>query len=187
MQQAGSCRKKPCGTGEGITHPERKRRMEMGRRMKAARVNRVGPPDVISIEDIAVPSPGEQDVLVRVRASGVGPWDALVRTGKSRLPLTLPVTLGSEIPSAIGYCSNQGRPDAHEFHAVQCFRMRAHPTPIYRTGFPCSFPGAKSRRRQDRAAAVLSLVGGFESSRAHQKSERVAVRVVARSTAGQWP
>jgi NADPH:quinone reductase-like Zn-dependent oxidoreductase len=65
------------------------------------RVNRVGPLDVIAIEDIAVPSPGEQDVLVRVRASGVGPWDALVRTGKSRLPLTLPVTLGSEISGIV--------------------------------------------------------------------------------------
>lgn len=69
--------------------------------MKAARVNRLGPPDVISIEDIAVPSPGEPDVLVRVRASGVGPWDALVRTGKSGLPLTLPLTLGSEIAGTV--------------------------------------------------------------------------------------
>jgi NADPH:quinone reductase-like Zn-dependent oxidoreductase len=69
--------------------------------MKAARINRLGPPEVITIEDIAVPSPGEQDVLVRVRASGVGPWDALVRTGKSGLPLTLPVTLGSEISGVV--------------------------------------------------------------------------------------
>ena len=75
--------------------------MEMGSTMKAARVNRLGPPDVIAIEDIAVPSPSGQDVLVRVRASGVGPWDALVRTGKSGLPHTLPVTLGSEISGIV--------------------------------------------------------------------------------------
>ena len=73
----------------------------MGRAMRAARVNRLGPPDVIAIEDIAVPSPGEQDVLVRVRAAGVGPWDALVRTGRSGLPLTLPVTLGAEISGIV--------------------------------------------------------------------------------------
>jgi NADPH:quinone reductase-like Zn-dependent oxidoreductase len=69
--------------------------------MKAARVNRLGPPEVITVEDIAIPSPGEQDVLVRVRASGVGPWDALVRTGKSGLPHTLPLTLGSEISGIV--------------------------------------------------------------------------------------
>jgi NADPH:quinone reductase-like Zn-dependent oxidoreductase len=69
--------------------------------MKAARVNRLGAPDVIAIEDIAVPSLGEQDVLVRVHASGVGPWDALVRTGKSGVPHTLPLTLGAEISGVV--------------------------------------------------------------------------------------
>lgn len=69
--------------------------------MKAARVNRFGPPDVISIADIPIPPPGEQDVLVRVCACGVGPWDALVRTGKSGLQQTLPLTLGSEVSGIV--------------------------------------------------------------------------------------
>jgi NADPH:quinone reductase-like Zn-dependent oxidoreductase len=69
--------------------------------MKAARVNRFGPPDVISIADIPIPPPGEQDVLVRVCACGVGPWDALVRMGKSGLRQTLPLTLGSEVSGIV--------------------------------------------------------------------------------------
>lgn len=69
--------------------------------MRAARVHKPGPPDVIVVEDINLPEPGEQEVLVRVYAAGVGPWDALVRTGESDLPHTYPVTLGSEISGVV--------------------------------------------------------------------------------------
>jgi NADPH:quinone reductase-like Zn-dependent oxidoreductase len=69
--------------------------------MRAARVHKPGPPDVIVIEDLEVPEPGAQEVLVRVYAAGVGPWDALVRTGKSGVPHTYPVTLGSEISGVV--------------------------------------------------------------------------------------
>ena len=69
--------------------------------MRAARVYKPGLPDVIVVEDIALPAPGEEEVLVRVSAAGVGPWDVLVRTGKSGLPQTYPVTLGSEISGVV--------------------------------------------------------------------------------------
>jgi NADPH:quinone reductase-like Zn-dependent oxidoreductase len=69
--------------------------------MKAARVHQWGPPDVIAIENIDVPEPGDEEVLVRVYAAGVGPWDALVRTGDSGLPQTLPLTLGSEVSGVV--------------------------------------------------------------------------------------
>ncbi len=69
--------------------------------MYAARVHKPGPPDVIVVEDIDLPAPSEQEILVRVCATGVGPWDALVRTGKSGLPQTYPVTLGSEISGVV--------------------------------------------------------------------------------------
>src|SRR5258708_30582934 len=65
--------------------------------MTAARINQLGPPQIIALERIDVPEPQELQVLVRVCAAGVGPWDALVRTGKSGLPLTPPLTMGSEI------------------------------------------------------------------------------------------
>ena len=44
--------------------------------MKAARIHRFGPPDVIVIDDVPKPRPGPGEVLVRVAAAGVGPWDA---------------------------------------------------------------------------------------------------------------
>src|SRR6516225_5803355 len=67
--------------------------------MKAARIHQLGSPDVIAVESIRVPEPGDEDVLVRVHAAGVGPWDALVRTGK--IPEALPLALGSEFSGVI--------------------------------------------------------------------------------------
>ena len=69
--------------------------------MKAARVHRFGPPNVIAIEDIAIPQPGSGEVLVRVAAAGVGPWDAWIRAGKSALPQPLPLTLGSDFSGVV--------------------------------------------------------------------------------------
>src|SRR5262249_17780209 len=65
--------------------------------MRAARFHKPGPPDVIVVENIDLPEPGERELLVRVSAAGVGPWDALVRTGKSGFLLTLPGAPDSEI------------------------------------------------------------------------------------------
>jgi NADPH:quinone reductase-like Zn-dependent oxidoreductase len=56
--------------------------------MRAARIHRFGPPNIITIERTDVPEPRDREVLVRVRAAGVGPWDALVRKGMSGLPQT---------------------------------------------------------------------------------------------------
>jgi NADPH:quinone reductase-like Zn-dependent oxidoreductase len=69
--------------------------------MKAARVHRFGPTNVIAIEDIAIPQPGSGEVLVRVAAAGVGPWDAWIRAGKSALPQPLPLTLGSDFSGVV--------------------------------------------------------------------------------------
>ena len=43
--------------------------------MTAARVHRFGPPNVITLERIDVPEPQDQEVLLRVHAAGLGPWD----------------------------------------------------------------------------------------------------------------
>jgi NADPH:quinone reductase-like Zn-dependent oxidoreductase len=69
--------------------------------MKACRVHRFGPPDVITFEDIPQLAPGEGEVLVRVKAAGVGPWDGWIRGGKSALPQPLPLTLGSDLSGIV--------------------------------------------------------------------------------------
>lgn len=65
--------------------------------MLAARVHAYGGPSSIKIEAVPTPAPGPGEVLVRVMAAGVGPWDALIRTGHSGVPQSLPLTLGADI------------------------------------------------------------------------------------------
>src|SRR3954463_12324614 len=69
--------------------------------MKAARVHQFGGPDAITIEEVAAPRPESEEVLVRVHAAGVGPWDAWIRAGRSVLPQPLPLTLGSDVSGVV--------------------------------------------------------------------------------------
>lgn len=69
--------------------------------MKAARIHRFGSPDVIAVEDIPRPSPATGEVLVRVAAAGVGPWDAIIRDGRSKVSPQPPLTLGSDLSGVV--------------------------------------------------------------------------------------
>ena len=71
--------------------------------MKAIRVQEFGGIDAIKLEEIARPVPAAGQVLVRVSAAGVGPWDAWVRAGLSKLGQPLPLTLGSDISGTVEY------------------------------------------------------------------------------------
>jgi NADPH:quinone reductase-like Zn-dependent oxidoreductase len=64
--------------------------------MRAARVHRFGGSEVIALERVPVPAPAPGEILVQVKAAGVGPWDALIRSGKSALEQPLPLTLGAD-------------------------------------------------------------------------------------------
>ena len=69
--------------------------------MMAWRVHQFGPPDVMRFEQVSQPNPGPGEVLVKVEAAGVGPWDGWIRAGKSVLPQPLPLTLGSDLSGEI--------------------------------------------------------------------------------------
>ncbi len=69
--------------------------------MKAARIHSFGGPGVIMIDEVPVPAPREGEVLVRVLAAGVGPWDALIREHKSVVDVPLPITLGSDLAGVV--------------------------------------------------------------------------------------
>ena len=69
--------------------------------MMAWRVHEFGPPDVMKFERVLRPNPGPGEVLVKVEAAGVGPWDGWIRAGKSALPQPLPLTLGSDLSGEI--------------------------------------------------------------------------------------
>ena len=69
--------------------------------MKAGRNHYFGPPNAIVIDDIPCPTPEEGELVVRVAAAGVGPWDALIREGKSVVQLSLPIILGSDLAGIV--------------------------------------------------------------------------------------
>jgi NADPH:quinone reductase-like Zn-dependent oxidoreductase len=71
--------------------------------VQAIRVHHFGGLDSLVVEDVPRPAPGEGEVLLRVKAAGVGPWDALVRSGRSVLPQPLPLTLGSDVAGLVEY------------------------------------------------------------------------------------
>ena len=69
--------------------------------MKAGRIHHFGPPNAIVIDEIPCPSPEEGELVVRVAAAGVGPWDALIREGKSVVHLPFPIILGSDLAGTV--------------------------------------------------------------------------------------
>ena len=70
-------------------------------RTKACRVHAFGSPSNIVLEEVDLPQPGIGEILVRVKAAGVGPWDGWIRSGKSVLPQPLPLTLGSDLSGVV--------------------------------------------------------------------------------------
>lgn len=61
--------------------------------MRAVVVRETGGPDVLRVEDVPEPEPGEGEVLVRVEAAGVNHYDLNQRAGAAR---NLPWTPGSD-------------------------------------------------------------------------------------------
>lgn len=53
----------------------------MAETMKAVRLHRYGGPEVLTFEDAPRPEPGDDEVLIRVAASGVNPIDCVTRAG----------------------------------------------------------------------------------------------------------
>jgi NADPH:quinone reductase-like Zn-dependent oxidoreductase len=74
--------------------------------MKAARIHKFGGPEVIVIDDVPIPVPASREVLVRVAATGVAPWDALIREGQSKSSPPLPLTLGSDLSGVVEAVGN---------------------------------------------------------------------------------
>lgn len=69
--------------------------------MKAVRIERFGGPEQVEVEDVPVPVAGTSEVLVRVMAAGVAPWDALIREGQSKVSPQPPLTLGSDLAGVV--------------------------------------------------------------------------------------
>jgi len=71
--------------------------------MRAIRIHQYGGPEVLAQVEMQRPTPGANEVLIKVKAASVNPLDWKLRAGhmKDFLPLTLPVTLGSDVSGTV--------------------------------------------------------------------------------------
>ena len=96
--------------------------------MRAVRFYEYGGIDVLREDDVPTPEPGTGEALVRVRAAAVNHVDIDMRNGTSRLPLTLPHTLGFEIagevaalgPGADGVAVGDRVAPLYQIHCREC-------------------------------------------------------------------
>jgi NADPH2:quinone reductase len=69
--------------------------------MKAIRVTQYGGPEVLKLEDIPAPQPGQGQVVVRNQAVGVNPVDTYLRSNTDNRGPKLPYTPGSDSAGVI--------------------------------------------------------------------------------------
>lgn len=69
--------------------------------MKAIRVGQFGGPEVLKLEEVATPKPESGQVLVKVHAAGVNPYDTYMRAGTYAIKPPLPYTPGSDAAGTI--------------------------------------------------------------------------------------
>jgi len=69
--------------------------------MKAILVREFGAPEVLKLEEIPTPQPAAGQVLVRVKAAGVNPYDTYMRMGTYAIKPPLPYTPGGDAAGTI--------------------------------------------------------------------------------------
>lgn len=69
--------------------------------MKAAFIERTGPPEVIQFGDLPTPEPGPGQVRVRVAAVAVNPIDTYLRAGLIAMPLPFPFVVGCDFAGTV--------------------------------------------------------------------------------------
>jgi len=69
--------------------------------MKAILVRQFGGPEVLKLEEVPTPKPAAGQVLVRIHAAGVNPYDTYMRAGTYTIKPPLPYTPGSDAAGVI--------------------------------------------------------------------------------------
>ena len=64
--------------------------------MKTIRVHEFGGPEALKLEEVVTPKPSAGEVLVRIHAAGVNPYDTYMRAGTYPVKPPLPYTPGSD-------------------------------------------------------------------------------------------
>ncbi len=69
--------------------------------MKAIQVHKFGGPEALALHEIPTPKPGPGEVLVKVHAAGVNPYDTYMRAGTYPIKPPLPYTPGSDAAGTV--------------------------------------------------------------------------------------
>src|SRR5215469_8976138 len=69
--------------------------------MKAIQVHEFGGPEVLKLDEIPTPKPAAGQVLVKVHAAGVNPYDTYMRSGTYAIKPPLPYTPGSDAAGVV--------------------------------------------------------------------------------------
>ena len=74
-----------------------------GTRAKAVQFDHYGGREVLFVREIEMPTPGDGDVLVQVRAAGINPGEASIRSGvlHERFPATFPSGEGTDLAGIV--------------------------------------------------------------------------------------
>src|SRR5687768_1752904 len=74
--------------------------------MKAVVVREFGGPEVLKVADVPDPVPGPGQVVVRVHAAGVNPFDTYMLTGNYGIKPPLPYTPGADAAGVVEAVGN---------------------------------------------------------------------------------
>jgi NADPH:quinone reductase-like Zn-dependent oxidoreductase len=86
--------------------------------MKAVRIERYGNEDVLELAEVKRPTPGDNELLVKVRAAAVNPVDWKIREGLGELfGLQLPLVLGCEVAGTVEALGGPSPTGAKDFVA----------------------------------------------------------------------
>lgn len=71
--------------------------------MKAIRAHEFGDPDILQLDEIPIPQPAKDELLIKVHASSVNPvdWKILKGTYQSKFPVNLPLTPGWDVSGVV--------------------------------------------------------------------------------------
>jgi len=77
--------------------------------MKAIVVSQYGGPEVLEFKDFPDPSPGLDEVLVRLAATSINPFDIMRRSGQAKdfAPINFPGIVGVDVAGTVISCGNE--------------------------------------------------------------------------------
>jgi NADPH:quinone reductase-like Zn-dependent oxidoreductase len=80
--------------------------------MRAVLMRQTGDPEVLRLEEVDRPEPGEGEVLIRVRAASINPIDWKLRRGDR--PMDLPAVLGNDVSGTVERSRAEGFAEGDE-------------------------------------------------------------------------